>query len=81
MSHYELSLDEFRRLAADNQAPRVPVYRTLLGDCLTPVAAYAGLAGDGCGFLLESVEQGERVVRNTAPRRDGRAPGLSAAAR
>ena len=63
MSHYELSLDEFRRLAADNQAPRVPVYRTLLGDCLTPVAAYAGLAGDGCGFLLESVEQGERVGR------------------
>ena len=41
----------------------VPVWRELLADLTTPVAAFARLAGDGPGFLLESVEHGERWGR------------------
>ena len=36
---------------------------TLLADLTTPVAAFARLVGDGHGFLLESVEHGERWSR------------------
>ena len=57
----KLSLDEFRRLAADHSV--VPVWTELLADLETPVAAYAKLVGDGEGFLLESVEHGERWSR------------------
>ena len=45
---------------------RVPVYRQLLSDCLTPVAAYLRLTeGDRAdhSFLLESVTGGERIGR------------------
>ena len=55
------SLDTFRRLAADHTV--VPVWRELVADLTTPVAAYARLCGDGPGFLLESVEHGERWSR------------------
>ena len=41
----------------------VPVWAELLADLETPVAAYAKLVGDGTGFLLESVEHGERWSR------------------
>ena len=41
----------------------VPVWRELLGDLVTPVAAYARIVGDEPGFLLESVEHGERWSR------------------
>jgi anthranilate synthase component 1 len=41
----------------------VPVWTELLGDLETPVAAYAKLVGDSHGFLLESVEHGERWSR------------------
>ncbi|HET9061119.1 MAG TPA: chorismate-binding protein [Acidimicrobiales bacterium] len=34
----------------------VPVWRQILADMTTPVAAFARLVGDGAGFLLESVE-------------------------
>ena len=37
----------------------IPVWRELLADLTTPVAAYARLVGGGTGFLLESVEHGE----------------------
>ncbi len=57
----KLSLDEFRRLAAHHSV--VPVWTELLADLETPVAAYAKLVGDGEGFLLESVEHGERWSR------------------
>ena len=64
----------------------MPVWAELLADLETPVAAYAKLVGDEPGFLLESVEHGERwsrfsfVGRNPAatlraarrPRRGGR---------
>jgi len=57
----KLGLDAFRRLAADHTV--VPVWAELLADLETPVAAYAKLVGDGEGFLLESVEHGERWSR------------------
>ncbi len=41
----------------------VPVWRELVADLTTPVAAFARLCGDGPGFLLESVEHGERWSR------------------
>jgi anthranilate synthase component I len=44
--------------------PLVPVQRELLADMLTPVSAYARLCPPGqLGFLLESVEGGERLAR------------------
>lgn len=54
--------DEFRSLAAGHTV--VPVWRELLADLITPVAAFARLTeGDEPGFLLESVEHGERWSR------------------
>ena len=50
-------LDEFRTLARTHTV--IPVWRELLADLTTPVAAYNRLVGDGTGFLLESVEHGE----------------------
>src|SRR6184192_74387 len=42
----------------------IPVYRELLADMLTPVRAYTLLCPPGePGFLLESVEGGERLAR------------------
>ncbi len=55
------SREEFRALAADHTI--VPVWAELLADLETPVAAYVKLVGDGTGFLLESVEHGERWSR------------------
>ena len=52
---------EFHALARNHRV--VPVWRTLLADLTTPVAAFARLVGDGDGFLLESVEHGERWSR------------------
>ncbi len=53
--------DRFRRLAGDYSV--LPVWQELLADGLTPVAAFRAVAGDGDGFLLESVEHGERFSR------------------
>ncbi|MGE0877896.1 MAG: anthranilate synthase component I [Acidimicrobiia bacterium] len=53
--------EEFAALAADYTV--IPVWAEVLGDLETPVAAYAKLVGDGEGFLLESVEHGERWSR------------------
>jgi anthranilate synthase component 1 len=42
----------------------IPVYREVLADMLTPVRAYTLLCPPGApGFLLESVEGGERLAR------------------
>ena len=54
-------IDEFRRLAADHRV--VPVWREVLADLTTPVAAFARVVGEGEGFLLESVEGGDRWSR------------------
>jgi len=54
--------EEFRALAREYTV--VPVWRELLADLITPVAAFARLCRDGePGFLLESVEHGERWSR------------------
>ncbi|CAB4929194.1 MAG: anthranilate synthase component I [Actinobacteria bacterium] len=54
--------DQFHELAAAYTV--VPVWRELLADLITPVAAFARLCGDDQpGFLFESVEHGERWSR------------------
>jgi anthranilate synthase component I len=56
------SRSDFHALAGGHTV--VPVWRELLADLITPVAAYARLCGDDePGFLLESVEHGERWSR------------------
>ncbi|MHB1925326.1 MAG: anthranilate synthase component I, partial [Acidimicrobiales bacterium] len=53
--------EAFHSLAAHHTV--VPVWSELVADLQTPVAAFMRLAGDGPGFLLESVEHGERWAR------------------
>ena len=55
------SREEFRALAREHTV--VPVWREVLADLTTPVAAFLRLCGDEPGFLLESVEHGERWGR------------------
>ncbi len=62
------SREEFRALAGEHTV--VPVWTEVLADLETPVAAYAKLVGDGSGFLLESVEHGERWSRYSFVGRD-----------
>jgi anthranilate synthase component 1 len=53
---------EFAELAREHTI--IPVWRELLADLITPVAAFARLTrGDEPGFLLESVEHAERWGR------------------
>jgi anthranilate synthase component 1 len=52
---------EFVALAAEHTV--VPVWTEMLADLETPVAAFIKLVGDGDGFLLESVDHGERWSR------------------
>ena len=52
---------EFHRLAAEWTV--VPVWRELVADLTTPVAAFVRTVGDEPGFLFESVEHGERWSR------------------
>jgi anthranilate synthase component I len=58
---YSPPLSEFRALAAEH--PIVPVWCEVVADTLTPVGAFRHVVGDGVGFLLESVEGGERWGR------------------
>ncbi len=62
------SRDEFRALAGQHTV--VPVWTEVLADLETPVAAYVKLVGGGSGFLLESVEHGERWSRYSFVGRD-----------
>lgn len=55
------SREEFKALARNFTV--VPVWAEVLADLETPVAAFAKLVGDEPGFLLESVEHGERWSR------------------
>jgi len=57
------SLEQFRALAAE--ADHVPVWREFLFDRETAVSAYWKVAAPPFGFLLESVEGGERWGRYT----------------
>jgi anthranilate synthase component 1 len=56
-----LTLDEFTALASRYSV--VPVCVEVLADRYTPVSLYERLVGGGDGFLLESVEGGERWAR------------------
>lgn len=56
-----LTLDEFLKLA--DRYSVVPVSIEVLADRFTPVLLYERLVGDLDGFLLESVEGGERWAR------------------
>ena len=56
-----LTREEFRRYSRDYTI--IPVWRELVADLVTPVAAFARVVGDASGFLLESVEHGERWSR------------------
>jgi len=53
--------DRFASLAATHRF--VPVWRRLLADGLTPVAAFGRLDQGACGCLFESVVGGERIGR------------------
>jgi anthranilate synthase component I len=55
------SREEFRVLARSHSV--VPVWQELMADLTTPVAAFARVVGDEPGFLLESVEHGDRWGR------------------
>ena len=55
------SREDFHLLAISHTV--VPVWTEVLADMETPVAAYLKLVGDDPGFLLESVENGERWSR------------------
>jgi len=55
------SREEFHSLAREFTV--VPVWVEVLADLETPVAAFSKLVGDEPGFLLESVEHGERWSR------------------
>jgi anthranilate synthase component 1 len=55
------SRELFAELARTHQV--VPVWRELVADTITPVGAFRSVVGDGPGFLLESVERGERWSR------------------
>ncbi|MFM7046157.1 MAG: anthranilate synthase component I, partial [Ilumatobacteraceae bacterium] len=52
------SFEHFCELAREHTV--VPVWTEVLADTETPVSAFLKLVGDGEGFLLESVEHGER---------------------
>lgn len=76
MSHAATTPDFTRFLALARQhgpGAAIPLYRTLLGDHLTPVTAYERLATRSpYSFLLESVVGGDRIARysfmGSAPR-------------
>ncbi len=57
------SLDHAAFLALAERFAVVPVAIEVVADHLTPVSVYERLVGDGDGFLLESVEGGERWAR------------------
>jgi len=61
MRRYYPDYSEFE--CASRDAEIIPVYRQLLGDCLTPVSAFQVLGRDDHAFLLESVVGGEQVAR------------------
>ncbi len=61
MRRYFPTLDEFAAISRDAQI--IPVYRQLMADRITPVAAFEVLGRDQHAFLLESVIGGENIGR------------------
>ena len=66
--HIYPSREEFQKLVATHTV--IPVWTEMLADVETPVAAYMKLVGDRPGFLLESVDHGERWSRYSFVGRD-----------
>jgi anthranilate synthase component 1 len=58
---YYPSLEEVKRRKADGSF--IPVYREIIADLETPVSAFLKINRNGCSFLLESVEGGQRLAR------------------
>src|SRR5471030_2939737 len=58
---YRPTFEEFVELAKGHSV--VPVYRTLIGDTLTPVSAFCKIQEGDWAFLFESVVNGERLGR------------------
>jgi anthranilate synthase component 1 len=56
-------LDLFRETCEKNPDHLIPVARRFLADTLTPVEAFRRLGHEPYGFLLESVERGDRMGR------------------
>lgn len=56
-------LDLFRETCERNPGYLIPVARRFLADTLTPVEAFRRLEYESYGFLLESVERGDRMGR------------------
>ncbi|MCD6406139.1 MAG: anthranilate synthase component I [Planctomycetes bacterium] len=61
MPRYYPEMPRFEKLAAGGA--RVPVYRQLLADTITPVAAFRKVEDPDYAFLLESVVGGERIAQ------------------
>ena len=61
MPAYHPSLEEFIRKA--KQGNLIPVYREILADLETPVSAFLKIRDEHYGYLLESVEGGEKWAR------------------
>ena len=59
------SLDEVREwlVTCETRPSLVPIYREIMADSETPVSAYARIHAGEPGFILESVEGGERIAR------------------
>ena len=57
----EPDFEQFAKLAADYSV--VPLHEEYVADSITPVGAFLTVVGGGDGFLLESVEHGERFSR------------------
>ena len=66
--HIYPNREEFQKLATTHTV--IPVWTEMLADVETPVAAYMKLVGDKPGFLLESVDHGERWSRYSFVGRD-----------
>jgi len=59
----QISLTKDRFIDLARRHTVVPIAVEVLGDRETPVSVFEALVGDGDGFLLESVEGGERWAR------------------
>lgn len=60
---YHPTLEEFKEKA--KQGNLIPVYREILADMETPVSAFRKIGQGRYAFLLESVEGGEKMGRNS----------------
>jgi anthranilate synthase component 1 len=58
---YYPSLEEVKKYSEEGDI--IPIYREVVADLETPVSAFLKIRQDGCSFLLESVEGGQRLAR------------------